>query len=456
MSVSDRGRVPSVLVIGAGMAGLAAAWQLQHAGLGVRVVERETRPGGRIRTERHDDLSFDTGAQFLATFYPRTLQLINDLAIESDLVRIPGGAAVLHAGSLHPVWPLRSMRGSRLLSLEGKLGLLRLGLSLLRHWRAVDVGELHRAQSLDTGSMAEYARRHLGEELSERVLYPGVEGFLYSTPERTSQVMLLALAKAGVGLRALYTLRGGLGRLPQAMAAKLSVTYGAEVRQVRTGTNGCTIAMSVNGREHRTTVDAVVCATKAGAVPELFPDLDHYRRAFFAAVNYQPQLAAAVFVPRRLPTNLYTVLFPRHEATYLACATIESGKHPSWEPDRDVVLLYPRPTAVTELLSNDDLTVRDKLLADLGRAGPSFQLIDQAPPVYVRRWEQALPEFGVGYVKRLGRFADGEIESGRVVFAGDYLGGPSVEGAVASGQQAASRLLGRLHHRRRFRSVTST
>jgi protoporphyrinogen/coproporphyrinogen III oxidase len=454
MSVSDRGRGPSVLVIGAGMAGLAAAWQLQHAGLDVTVVERETRPGGRIRTEHDGDLAFDTGAQFLATFYPRTLRLINDLGIQSYLVRIPGGAAILHAGSPHPVWPLRSMRGSRLLSLEGKLGLLRLGLSLLRHWRTVDVGELHRAQSLDTGSMAEYARRHLGEELSERVIYPGVEGFLYSTPERTSQVMLLALAKAGVGLRALFTLRGGLGQLPQAMAAKLSVTYGAEVRQVRTGTNRCSITISVNGREHRTTVDAVVCATKASAVPQLFPDVDDHRRAFFAAVNYLPQLAAAVFVRRRLPTKLYTLLFPRHESRYLACATIESAKHPSWEPDRDVVLLYSRPTAITELMSDDDLTVRDKLLADLGRAGPSFQLTDQASPPHIRRWEQALPEFGVGYVKRLRRFADGEIEPGRVVFAGDYLGGPSVEGAVASGQQAASRLLGRLHQGR-SRSVTS-
>ena len=52
-----------VAVVGAGMAGLAAAGELRRAGLAVRVFESEPQVGGRTTSFRHDGYTVDTGAE---------------------------------------------------------------------------------------------------------------------------------------------------------------------------------------------------------------------------------------------------------------------------------------------------------------------------------------------------------------------------------------------------------
>ena len=56
--------MPSVLVVGGGVAGLTCAWRLRRAGWDVEVLEREAEPGGRMRSEAHGDFTLDRGAQF--------------------------------------------------------------------------------------------------------------------------------------------------------------------------------------------------------------------------------------------------------------------------------------------------------------------------------------------------------------------------------------------------------
>jgi oxygen-dependent protoporphyrinogen oxidase len=446
MNADGAGRGPSVAVVGAGMAGLAAAWRLQRAGLGVAVLEREARVGGRVLDVDLGSLWVGAGPQFLTNFYAHTLDLIGELDLQADLVRIPGGCAVVHGGALHPVWPSGRLLTSRLVSVRGKLDLLKLAWELARHWRELDLDALHEADRLDTRSMAAYARAQLSDDLVQRLLRPALEGFLYCTPDQTSQAMLLALTKGGAGLRTLLTLRGGLGQLPEAIAVRLTVTCGAEVRAVRTGPKGgYEVIASLAGHERRLAVDGVVCTTSASVVPGLFPDLDPRRRAFFEAVRYVPVLTVAVNVRRRLPPEFYGLLFPRQESRRLALAAVESAKLPQKLPSaQDIATLYSSPEATAELLGEDDAVVRDALLADLARAGSAYDLTGDLLVDRVHRWHQALPEFGVGHFRRLRAFARGEVEWGRVVFAGDYLGGPLVEGAVTSGLHAADRLLGRL------------
>ena len=59
----------SVVVLGAGIAGLTCAWRLQQAGHQVEVLERERTPGGRMRSERRGGYVVDRGAQFIASGY---------------------------------------------------------------------------------------------------------------------------------------------------------------------------------------------------------------------------------------------------------------------------------------------------------------------------------------------------------------------------------------------------
>jgi protoporphyrinogen/coproporphyrinogen III oxidase len=66
----------------------------------------------------------------------------------------------------------------------------------------------------------------------------------------------------------------------------------------------------------------------------------------------------------------------------------------------------------------------------------------------IQRWREALPLFDVGHFRRLKAFENGEIEDIKqpITFAGDYIGGPFIEGAFTSGLRAAERLDIRLHN----------
>ncbi len=69
---------PKVIVIGAGLAGLACARQLQRQGLAVEAFEAEAEVGGRVRSEMVDGYVLDRGFQVLFEAYPavrRTLDL---------------------------------------------------------------------------------------------------------------------------------------------------------------------------------------------------------------------------------------------------------------------------------------------------------------------------------------------------------------------------------------------
>ena len=88
-----------VLVVGAGLAGLACARSLAAAGVRVRVLEASDRPGGRIRTDLVDGFRIDRGFQILLTSYPEARRLLDLDALR--LRRFAPGVQVFRGGEFH-------------------------------------------------------------------------------------------------------------------------------------------------------------------------------------------------------------------------------------------------------------------------------------------------------------------------------------------------------------------
>lgn len=438
---------PTVAVVGAGMAGLTAARRLRRADVDVVVLERDSRVGGRVRTDWVGSFQIEAGAGFITNYYRHTLHLIGELGLENQLSPMSHTGAILRDGRQHPVWPRRHMLTSRLIPLRSKLVLLKCEWPVLRHWTELELHSLERAYRLDTASVAEFARRRLNAEVADYILEPVLRGFIYATPERTSQALLLVLLKLGLRLRRLFTLAEGLSRLPEAMAAGLGVRLDTPVVSVRerAAAGGCEVVAVSDGRERRLHVDGVICATTASVAHRLVADLDPRQKAFLEAVRYAPNATTAIAVDHRLPARSHAVLFPRRESRYLATVAVRSAAEAVRLPaGQDMVVLYPSGPASGELLKMDDAAILKELLGDLRRAGAPFLLDGSVLFHRVYRWREAVPEFDVGSVRSLRSFTRGQSEHGRVVFAGDYLAAPMIEGAVTSGLQAAERLLRRL------------
>jgi protoporphyrinogen/coproporphyrinogen III oxidase len=434
---------PTVVVVGAGMAGLTAAWRLTQAGAEVVVLERDQRPGGRVWTRSERGFLYEAGAGFMTNFYGRTIQLVHDLGLGAELLTIRGGAAVLRGGRLRGAWPHLALLGGGLLRPGEVVRLLRLAGPLVRYWPGLDLHAIDQACFADTEPVAAYARRRLSRGLLDYLIEPPLGGLLYWTPERTSLGMLLISVRASLGMRRLLTLRGGLGALPAAMAGKLDVRLDANVRAVRRDGSRHEVTVRFGDRKERLLADAVVCATPAHVARQLVHGLEPGCATFLDTVDYAPTVVAAVAVGRRLPDRRYGLLFPRAESTHLGLASVASAAHlPRRAKDgNDLLGLYASGAGGRRLLAADDRDAVAAMLDDVRRAGAAYDPGRDVLFERVHRWQAAVPEFPAGHLCRLGAFLREAPWPPRLAFAGDYLGGPSIEGAVTSGVRAADRLL---------------
>jgi phytoene dehydrogenase-like protein len=75
-----------IIVIGAGIAGLVAAYELKKAGCNVTVLESSSKSGGRMSSDKSDSFIIDTGAQFLSSGYPILSGLIKEFELKPHFV----------------------------------------------------------------------------------------------------------------------------------------------------------------------------------------------------------------------------------------------------------------------------------------------------------------------------------------------------------------------------------
>jgi oxygen-dependent protoporphyrinogen oxidase len=169
----------SVVVAGAGISGLALAFELRRLGVPVVVLESASRAGGKIESDHRDGFLCERGP---ASFLDRSgalTGLVKALGIDQALV-YAGDAAerrlVAADGRLHDTpTTVGEFARTQLLSWSGKL---RASLDVV----------LPRGPSARGGdeSVAAFARRRLGRQAGERLLQPLVSGLYAGDPERVS------------------------------------------------------------------------------------------------------------------------------------------------------------------------------------------------------------------------------------------------------------------------------
>jgi oxygen-dependent protoporphyrinogen oxidase len=278
----------------------------------------------------------------------------------------------------------------------------------------------------------------------EYLLEPPLAGVFYWTPEQTSAAMFFLLLKVAPSLK-LLTLEGGLERLPAELASRLNVRCDADVLRVSPRDDGgYSLRVQQGGTEQELLADGLVCAIPGCDVPRIVPDLSEAQLAFFGQVRYAATAVTALGVAKQPPSRIHSFFCPRREMTYLGAVTTASGRSRLTAPQHDVYTLFAKGAAGPGLLATTDASIHALLRSEFEKT--AFATAREATVAFHHeyRWERAVPDFETGSLLRLREFASGRLERGRLVFAGDYLGGPFVEGAVVSGQAAARRLLRRL------------
>ena len=164
-------RERSVVVVGAGIAGLGAAWQLSRRGFTVTVLERAQRAGGRVSTLQENGYAFDVGNPLLSTADRRMQAFIDEVGLRDELLPLrPVRIAQVRGRRVSEIEvrsPLAALRVPGVKKREA-LSLLRLPRLIARYRAALDPGSPERGADLDDRSLGDFGRLYFGESVLSR------------------------------------------------------------------------------------------------------------------------------------------------------------------------------------------------------------------------------------------------------------------------------------------------
>lgn len=435
-----------VLVLGGGVSGLAAAYLLKRQGMQVLVVEKEAEIGGRTQTLAFDGFSTDAAAQFLTNFFKRTLSLVESLGISNHLIPVTAPNGIITGNQIHGLRPVPLLVGD-LLPWPSKLRLLGVMLEVWYYSRLLDFDDIVKSAPLDTESVLDLVHRRLDTATLNRFLAPLLRGFWYWQASSTTRAMLYDYLRHFTNPR-LFTLAGGMGELPSALAAHLDIIYEAPaVRSRYDSASQSWQTLAGDGESGRVIESkAVLCTLPAPHVNAIFATLPASIKAFFAQIGYTTNIITHLGLDRRFDlAGYYQFFYLPAEVKDVAAVTIRSNKVPSQTPPgKDVISVFPSSEFSREVAPKSDEAIVEMIVAQLGSLYPfsALPLAEAVVAARVVREQQALPRFEVGSIQRLRDFETDLVKDlpPGLFFAGDFIGGPSVEQAIASAERAAPRI----------------
>ncbi|MFD3707533.1 protoporphyrinogen/coproporphyrinogen oxidase [Nocardia sp. NPDC058658] len=413
-----------VIVIGAGIAGLATAYRLAERRVPAAVFEATDVVGGRMATLRSNGFSVDSGADGLLDGYRATWSLLTELGLRTEVVslRTPT-AGVWRAGRIH-VAP-SSLFGAPMftgLSTSTKLGSVRLAPAVLRPARfdQVTVADMVR----EVGGRA-------AEELLNYGVEPAIRGLFGWDVEQSSAGMVLRILGAARGRIRLRTYRDGMDTLARELARRTDVRLGAAVREVRPDGAGVAV-VTQDGVMHP--APACVLAVPAPIAVRLTAGCDVH--PFVAAATYTKVACVDAYLDRPMPPpGVYGVTFPSVDEPVLGWAAFESAK-PGRTPVNAQVVRLAATGAFGASFADDPELAHDTLLARAAEYFPGLlESVVRTRPHY---FPHGLPEARADAQPLFTSFQS--RPHGPVEFAGDWTSIPCSEGAVRSAVSAADRV----------------
>ncbi len=436
---------PVVAVVGAGIAGLAAALELTRFGARVFVLEAADRVGGKVRASEVGGLHVDEGADSML----RRVPWGTDLAAAAGLPLVSpaaGGASLWTRGRLRPL-PTGTVMGvpADLTSLARSQVLSAAGLARVPLDLAMPGCPLQ--QDISVG---ELVRRRLGREVVERLVDPLLGGVYAGHADLLSlQATLPALAATAARHRSLIVaaraargvpspgsvfagVPGGLGALPVALAAQFDVRLGTTVRALERTPTGWRLVTGSAAEPGCLVADAVVLAVPAAPAARLLRGYAPVEE--LGGVDYASVAIVTLVLDGPSPGAGSGYLVPAIEGRTTKAVTFTSRK---WgRPGPAVVRASVGRFGEHRDLQRDDDDLAATVLDELAVAvGPLPRLLDSR----VTRWGGGLPQYAVGHLALVARLRS-SLPVGLAV-AGAAYDGVGVPAVAKSGQDAARAVL---------------
>jgi oxygen-dependent protoporphyrinogen oxidase len=446
MSAPEVGAV----VAGAGIAGLAAALEMQHAGLEVLVVDASDRPGGVMRTDHVSGYVIERGPNTTVVKAPM-LEFLRALGADQQLLAARPASRlrfIYHGDELVrvPTSPAALLR-TPLLTARGKLRLL--AEPFIRRGNAAEE------------SVAEFISRRFGAEAVSGLVGPFLTGVYAGDErelgaaavfptlvelERSAGSISLGLlgrvlrSRRSRGLRGSHSAVEGLGPFARGLAERLVEPAALETRVtgIRREANGWMVLISGPAGERRLRAARVVLAVPADQAAEILRGVSTELAEILEAIEYAPVVGVPLGVdPEQVREKIegFGFLVPRQASVQTLGCLFMSQLFPTRAPaGRELLQCILGGERWPEAFDLPDDVIIKQLHSDLDRI---LGLREEPRTLGVTRWRRAIPQPRRNHMAQMARARRLLAELPGLALAGAYLGGISVSDSLESGLRAA-------------------
>jgi protoporphyrinogen/coproporphyrinogen III oxidase len=470
---------PHVVVVGAGIAGLAAAFFLRDEAVRVTVLEGSPRLGGKLSASDVAGVAMDEGAEALLARRPEGIELITAAGLGNDLV--PAGvtsSAIYTRGALRPL-PRRQFMGVPAdmdeLAATGVISAGGVARARDEQARPAPVTDVAGADV----SVTEYIGSRLGVEVVDRLVDPLLGGVYAGRSEDLSfRATLAPLAAATRGHATLtgavtsllpppapaagdngnkptpvfVSLTTGIGALPEAVAkaSGADVRTNATVRELKRTATGWRLTIGSAADPEYLDADAVIVATQAAPAARLLREAASEAAGGLAEIPYASMaIVTLAFRAVDFPVQRRSgYLVPAVDGRVVKAATFSTVKWPhlAAQAPVHVVRCSIGRSGDVAVLQRDDEDLAALAAAELAEA---VGITAQSVARRVTRWGGGLPQYNVGHVDRVARIRAAVAAQPGLAVAGAAYDGVGIPACVATARSAVTQVTAYLAARAR-------
>jgi protoporphyrinogen/coproporphyrinogen III oxidase len=428
-----------VAVVGAGISGLACAYNLQKAGFDVTVFEKETQVGGRMRSREKDGLMFDIGANHLIPLYTHMRSYFDEFNI--DWQRMSDAKYGLYHGG-------RTQSPYSALSKSNQLRMVAMS-KMKRTMTTDEFFNLTLVADLDVEDAYEFVMNKVGQYAADTLGDGFCSGYEFHGLKELSSACALGLVDSITHENADWALHRtgkGMSALSDGFAQGLDVKLGEGVESVEISQAPTATLLLVRSSDNGATpleFDLVVMASPAPVTRRILNNPTDAQLKVLEGTEFAASIVVAYRIDIEGLSDKTLVWTPEIESFAIASYSLEHTKGEECMQDGKtllIVFLHDEYARSVFNLSDKEIfeLVKEEWLklADWWEGGEleSFDL---------ERWENAMPKFKHGYLGLVKEFLENGQGDNNVWFCGDWLNSPWTEGALRCGERVAEAIVER-------------